>query len=91
MKKEPPPIMSPTLRIDIPNLAFIRGTPVLGPVTNSALCLTSGPINNNIPVFGIRRAIWQPEGVVRILADFASDVGGAIIPLPPYALVSHVV
>lgn len=82
MKKKPPAVPRRTLGINIPNLAIIRATAVLRSVFNSTIGLPHRSINNDIPaLFGVRRAIGQPKGVVRVLADFASDIGSTVNPV----------
>lgn len=89
MKKEPPAVPRRTLCINVPNLTIIRAAAVLRPIFNSALSLPRRSINNDIPaLFGVRRGIGQPEGVVRVLADFASDIGSTVNPLQLYSCVS---
>lgn len=82
MKKKPPAVPRRTLGINIPNLAIIRATAVLRPVFNNAIGLPYRSINNDIPaLFGVRRAIRQPKGVVRVLTDFVSDIGSTVNPI----------
>jgi hypothetical protein len=78
---EPSTVGSRALAINVGNVARVVAALVLVAELDGALALAVGAVDDDVPALGVGGAVGQPEEVVSVLADFAGDIGGAVVPI----------